>query len=41
MPQRFEDMLSSFDREGKGGLSLKDMLRMTAAHRNLFDPIGW
>lgn len=40
MAVRFEDILSKFDGEDKGGLSLSDILRMAAANRNLWDPIG-
>ncbi|KJX93160.1 caleosin domain-containing protein [Zymoseptoria brevis] len=40
-PQLFEDTFSKYDVEGKGGLSIGDLLRFHKGQRNAFDFWGW
>jgi hypothetical protein len=40
-PQMFEDLFSKYDVEGKGGLSIGDLLRFHKGQRNAMDFWGW
>lgn len=39
--QQFEELFTKYDREGKGGLSLRDILALARANRCVADPLGW
>lgn len=41
MQQKFEELFTKYDKTGKGGLSLWELLEMTAAVRKIMDPFGW
>lgn len=41
VPQKFEELFTKYDKTGKGGLSLWELLEMTAAVRKIMDPFGW
>jgi peroxygenase len=40
-PQNFEDIFAKYDRENKGGLSLKDVTYFWKGQRMVFDFFGW
>ncbi|KAM3568584.1 hypothetical protein VYU27_009295 [Nannochloropsis oceanica] len=41
IPQRFEDIFAKWDQEGKGGLSLRDLWKMTQSSFEVNDFFGW
>ncbi|CAG8433870.1 7007_t:CDS:2 [Diversispora eburnea] len=41
VPEKFEEILTKFDREGKGGLSFSDIVRMINVNYNIFDFFGY
>ncbi|CAG8771457.1 423_t:CDS:2, partial [Dentiscutata erythropus] len=41
VPEKFEEMFSKYDREGKGGLSFSDIRRLIHGNANALDPFGW
>ena len=41
VPQKFEELFTKYDEDNKGGLTLKELWRMTEAMRNVLDPTGW
>lgn len=40
-PQNFENQFSKYDKDNKGGLTLKEIWNLTEGNRNIFDPTGW
>ncbi|KAK9918600.1 hypothetical protein WJX75_005236 [Coccomyxa subellipsoidea] len=41
MPEKFEEIFTQHDRDNKGGLSLRDILRLWNSHRDAYDLFGW
>ncbi|CAG8623855.1 13684_t:CDS:2 [Cetraspora pellucida] len=41
VPEKFEEIFSKYDREGKGGLSFGDIRRLIYGNANACDPFGW
>ncbi|CAB4485836.1 Caleosin-domain-containing protein [Rhizophagus irregularis] len=41
VPEKFEEVFSKYDRDNKGGLSLKDIKQVIRGNANVFDPFGW
>lgn len=41
VPEKFEEIFSKFDKEGKGGLSFQDIGDMVHQNMNVMDPTGW
>lgn len=41
MPEKFEEIFTKYDKDRKGGLSLKDIQSMVRGNRNIMDPTGW
>lgn len=41
IPQRFEEIFSKYDRDGKGGLSFGDIMKMQKEIANVFDVFGF
>ncbi|BGP19787.1 hypothetical protein JCM10213_003096 [Rhodosporidiobolus nylandii] len=41
IPAKFEEIFSKFDKDGKGGLTFLEGLKMIHANRQACDPIGW
>ncbi|RGB43761.1 Caleosin related protein [Rhizophagus diaphanus] len=41
VPEKFEEVFSKYDRDNKGGLSLKDITQVIRGNANVFDPFGW
>lgn len=38
---QFEEIFTKIDAEGKGGLSLGDIVDLVLRDANIFDPAGW
>ncbi|CAL8471431.1 g10973 [Coccomyxa elongata] len=41
MPGKFEELFAKYDKENKGGLSLRDMLQLWNHNRDAYDLFGW
>lgn len=41
VPQKFEEMLSKYDKDNKGGLTFKEVMEMCDEQAELFDWFGW
>eukprot|EP00775_Hariotina_reticulata_P005542 gene5542-5778_t len=40
IPQKFEELMSKYDKDGKGGLTYQEVLEMTSQQSNLYDWFG-
>ncbi|DBA86838.1 hypothetical protein WJX79_007684 [Trebouxia sp. C0005] len=40
-PMAFENQFSKYDKDNKGGLTLKEIWNLTEGNRNIMDPTGW
>jgi len=41
IPHKFEEIFSKYDKDGKGGLTFTEGLKMIRGNRMIADPIGW
>ncbi|CAG8694718.1 2139_t:CDS:2 [Gigaspora margarita] len=41
VPEKFEEIFSKYDQDGKGGLSFNDIRRLIYGNANAVDPFGW
>ncbi|KAJ3214366.1 hypothetical protein HDU67_001754 [Dinochytrium kinnereticum] len=41
VPEKFEEIFSKFDKDGKNALTLPELWKLTEALRNANDPYGW
>ena len=41
LQQKFEELFTKYDKDGKGGLTLKELFALTENIRKIMDPVGW
>ncbi|KAJ3102235.1 hypothetical protein HDU97_000671 [Phlyctochytrium planicorne] len=41
VPEKFEEIFSKYDKDGKKALTLSELWKFTEAVRNAYDPYGW
>lgn len=41
LQQKFEELFTKYDKDNKGGLTLREMVDMGVNVRKIMDPVGW
>jgi peroxygenase len=41
VPEKFEEIFTKYDKDGKNGLTLEEVQRLISGNRNIMDPVGW